>query len=63
MGLYEVPLSMSLLGSMFIGYVNKLNSKFGQLQPKVLLNLLIYIVVLFMDSLHGGYIRMVLISV
>ena len=49
--------------SMFIGYVNKLISKFGHLQPKVLLNLFIHIVVLFMDPLHVGYIRMVLIRV
>ena len=41
--------------SMFIVYVNKLISKCKHLQPKVLLNLiLIHIVVLFLDPLHGG---------
>ena len=38
--------------SMFIGYVNKLISKFGHLQPKVLLIYLIHIVGLFMDPLQ-----------
>ena len=47
--------------SMFIGYVNKLISKFGHLQPKVLLNLTD--TYCFMDPLHGCYIRMVLIRV
>ena len=42
--------------SMFIGYVNQLNSKFGHL-----LNLFNTYCCSFMDPLHGGCIRMVLI--
>ena len=49
--------------SMFIGYVNKLISKFGHLQPNVLLNLFNTYCCSFYGSSTWCYIGMVLIRV
>ena len=49
--------------SLFIGYVNKLRSNFGKMQPSTLISLLSHIDVLFMGPIYGNLIHVDLINV